>query len=150
MIDRNIKREIMLDNYQNPMNRGLINDTHYIKENTNNESCIDNIDIELKIEDGKIKHIFDNSITVVNRVVNHVPHYIVYFSTSVTIGQIITGRITIAGCSYDIRTCKIIIDHDSSISDRCVSRTRVKDIVPGSSDYTVSVFQIFEYSICFK
>ena len=43
--DKELRREINLDNYQNPMNRGLINDTHYIKENTNNESCIDNIDI---------------------------------------------------------------------------------------------------------
>ena len=32
--DKELRREIILDNYQNPMNRGLINDTHYIKENT--------------------------------------------------------------------------------------------------------------------
>ena len=43
--DRELRREIILDNYQNPANRGLTNDIHYIKENTNNESCIDNLDI---------------------------------------------------------------------------------------------------------
>jgi len=47
MIDRNIKREIMLDNYQNPFNKYVPNDKSYIKVNTNNESCIDNLDIYL-------------------------------------------------------------------------------------------------------
>ena len=48
MIDRNIKREIMLDNYQNPFNKYVPNDKSYIKVNTNNESCIDNLDIYFK------------------------------------------------------------------------------------------------------
>ena len=50
--DPELRREIILDNYQNPQNRGLTNDAHYIKENTNNESCIDNLDIYFKIENG--------------------------------------------------------------------------------------------------
>ena len=57
MIDRNIKREIMLDNYQNPFNKKIPNDKSYIKVNTNNESCIDNLDIYFKIEDNIIKDI---------------------------------------------------------------------------------------------
>ena len=57
MIDRNIKREIMLDNYQNPFNKYVPNDKSYIKVNTNNESCIDNLDIYFKIEDNIIKDI---------------------------------------------------------------------------------------------
>ena len=36
------------------MNRGLIDDDSYIKVNTNNESCIDEIDLMVKIENGKI------------------------------------------------------------------------------------------------
>ena len=56
-MDKNIKREIILDNYQNPNNRGLVEDDSYIFENTNSESCIDNIDIMLKEEDGTIKDI---------------------------------------------------------------------------------------------
>ena len=54
-MDRELKREIIVDNYQNPFHKGLVNDSSYVKANTNNESCIDNIDIELKIEDGIIK-----------------------------------------------------------------------------------------------
>lgn len=48
--DPELRREIILDNYQNPANKGLVDDSHYIKENTNNESCIDNLDIEMKVE----------------------------------------------------------------------------------------------------
>ena len=51
-MDRELKREIIVENYQNPFHKGLVNDSGYIKANTNNESCIDNIDIELKIEEG--------------------------------------------------------------------------------------------------
>ena len=56
-MDKNIRREIILDNYQNPMNRGLTNDDAYIHQNTNSDSCIDNIDMQLKVEDGVIKDI---------------------------------------------------------------------------------------------
>ena len=54
MIDRNIKREIMLDNYQNPFNKYVPNDKSYIKVNTNNESCIDEINLMVKLENNKI------------------------------------------------------------------------------------------------
>ena len=49
-MDSNLKREIILDNYQDPMNRGLIEDDTYIKVNTNSESCIDNLDFMIKLE----------------------------------------------------------------------------------------------------
>lgn len=52
-MDRNIKREIILDNYQNPFHRGISDDS-YIKINTNNESCIDNLDIYFKVENDTI------------------------------------------------------------------------------------------------
>lgn len=53
-MDEKLKRSIILEHYQNPVNRGLIDDSSYIKVNTNNESCIDEIDLMVKIEDGKI------------------------------------------------------------------------------------------------
>ena len=54
-MDSNLRREIILDNYQDPMNRGLIEDESYMKVNTNSESCIDNLDFMMKIEDGIVK-----------------------------------------------------------------------------------------------
>ena len=53
-MNKEIKREIILDNYQNPTNRGLVEDEAYIKANTRSSSCIDNIDLMMKIEDGKV------------------------------------------------------------------------------------------------
>ena len=53
-MDNDLRREIILDNYQDPMNRGLIEDDSYVKVNTNSESCIDNLDFMMKLEDDKI------------------------------------------------------------------------------------------------
>ena len=51
-MERELKREVILDNYNSPFHKALKNENGYKKANTNNESCIDNIDIELKIEEG--------------------------------------------------------------------------------------------------
>ena len=53
-MDNDLRREIILDNYQDPMNRGLVEDDSYVKVNTNSESCIDNLDFMMKLEDDKI------------------------------------------------------------------------------------------------
>ena len=53
-MDQNTKRSIILEHYQNPINRGLIEDDSYIKINTNNESCIDEIELMVKIDNGRI------------------------------------------------------------------------------------------------
>ena len=54
-MDNELRREIIMDNYQYPYNREVpSNLEEYIKVNSNNESCIDNIDIYIKIENDKI------------------------------------------------------------------------------------------------
>ena len=53
-MDQNLKRTIILENYQEPKNRGLVDDDSYILVNTNNESCIDEINLMVKIENGII------------------------------------------------------------------------------------------------
>ena len=66
-MDSNLKREIILDNYQNPDNRGLIDDDSYLKINSNSESCIDNLDFMMKVEDGIIKDIkFDGEACAIS------------------------------------------------------------------------------------
>lgn len=66
-MDPILRREIILDNYQNPSRRGLVEDSSYIKVNTNNESCIDNLDIMYKIEDDIIKDIcFDGDACAIS------------------------------------------------------------------------------------
>ena len=56
-MDNNLKRSIILEHYQHPKNRGLIDDDTYLASNTNNESCIDEINLMAKIEDNKFKDI---------------------------------------------------------------------------------------------
>ncbi len=53
-MDNNLKRTIILEHYQNPKNKGLIDDDSYTSVNMNNESCIDEIDLMVKIVDDKI------------------------------------------------------------------------------------------------
>ena len=64
--DQNLKRSIILDNYQNPFNKDVNEVEGYIKINTNNESCIDNLDIYVKLNDNKIEDIkFDGEACVI-------------------------------------------------------------------------------------
>ena len=56
-MDENLKRSIILEHYQNPVNKGLINDKSYEFVNMNNESCIDEVNLMVKIDDNKIKDI---------------------------------------------------------------------------------------------
>lgn len=57
-MDSNMKRSIILDNYQDAKNRGIPNDIDsYIKINSNNQSCIDNIDIYVKLDNDIISDI---------------------------------------------------------------------------------------------
>ena len=53
-MDNNLKRTIILEHYQNPKNKGLIDDDSYKCVNMNNESCIDEINLMVKIIDDKI------------------------------------------------------------------------------------------------
>lgn len=62
-MDSNLKRSIILEHYQNPKNKGLIDDDTYIKVNMNNESCIDEVNLQVKLENGVIRDIrFDGKL----------------------------------------------------------------------------------------
>ena len=66
-MDENVRREIILDHYQNPKNKETIVDDKYIKVNSNNESCIDNINLYLLIEDNIIKDLkFDGEACAIS------------------------------------------------------------------------------------
>ena len=42
-VDDNLKRSVILEHYQHPVHRGLINDDSYLTSNTNSDSCIDGL-----------------------------------------------------------------------------------------------------------
>lgn len=65
-MDKDLKRSIILDNYQNPNNKH-ISDSSYVKINTRNVSCIDNLDIYLKIKNNIIEDIsFEGEACVIS------------------------------------------------------------------------------------
>lgn len=53
-MDQQFKRSIILDHYQNPRNKKLIDDDSYIFKNMNNESCIDEVNVQVKIDSNNI------------------------------------------------------------------------------------------------
>ena len=66
-MDEEVKREIILEHYQNPLNKGLIEDDSYIHVNMNNESCIDEINLMVKVENDKIVDIkFDGEACAIS------------------------------------------------------------------------------------
>ena len=66
-MDSELKREIIMEHYQNPINRKIINDESYEKVNTANDSCIDNIDMYILIKDNVIKDIcFDGEACAIS------------------------------------------------------------------------------------
>ena len=57
-MNADIKRSIILDNYQDARNRGIPSKSDdYIKINSNSDSCIDNIDIYVKLNNDLIEDI---------------------------------------------------------------------------------------------
>ena len=56
-MDSNLKRSIILEHYQNPVNKGLVENEDYTKINMNNESCIDEVDLMIKFNNNKIEDI---------------------------------------------------------------------------------------------
>ena len=57
MMNDDLKRSILLDHYQNPRNKGLIDDERYHKEHNASESCIDDITVQVLIEDNIVKDV---------------------------------------------------------------------------------------------
>lgn len=56
-MEHELKRNIILEHYEHPKNKGLIKNNTYKTVNMNNESCIDEINLMVKIRDNKIEDI---------------------------------------------------------------------------------------------
>ena len=59
-MDPYLKKELIMEHYTNPLNRDTIDDPRYIKVNSKAETCIDNIDIYILIEDNIVKDVHFN------------------------------------------------------------------------------------------
>lgn len=66
-MDSKLKRDIMLEHYQQPVNKGLIDSDEYIKVNTRNASCVDNVDIMVKVKNDIVEDIrFDGEACAIS------------------------------------------------------------------------------------
>ena len=57
-MDSNLRREIIVDNYQNPVNRKKIDDDSFVIASTISDSCIDNITLFVKFNGDVIEDIY--------------------------------------------------------------------------------------------
>lgn len=55
MLDPETKKAIIMEHYANPLHKMTVNDPKYIKVNSNSETCIDNIDLYLDVENDIVK-----------------------------------------------------------------------------------------------
>ncbi len=56
-MDKEVKREIILEHFSNPINKRVVEDKNYELINSRNPNCIDNLDIYILVEEGVIKDI---------------------------------------------------------------------------------------------
>lgn len=56
-LDGPMLREIIMDHYQYPRNKELVNSDQYHSKHMASESCIDDITVQAKIKDGKIEDV---------------------------------------------------------------------------------------------
>ena len=80
-MDENLKRAILLDHYNNPHNKGLVDDDRYIEIHNVSDSCIDDIKVQLLVENDKISDIHFDGVGCT----------ICYSSTSI-ISDLIKGK----------------------------------------------------------
>lgn len=50
-------RQIIMDHYQYPRNHGLVNDEHYETKHMASASCIDDIEVQVRLEEGIVKDV---------------------------------------------------------------------------------------------
>lgn len=109
-MNEELKREIIIDNYQNPMNKELVEDNSYLKVNQASESCIDNLDFMMKIEDNIVKDIrFDGEACAI--------------STSATSIMI---RLLIGKSISDVK--KILTNYKNMIEEKDYDKDLIKEL----------------------
>jgi len=91
-MDENLKRSIMIEHYQNPLNKNLEGTDTYEKVNMNTESCIDNLDFAVKIDNNVITDIkFDGEACAISTSASSIMTDLVKGKTIEEVKNIITN-----------------------------------------------------------
>ncbi len=65
--DASFQRQVILENYKKPSNRGLVESDEYKKVHMDSESCIDDIHVQVKLVDGVIEDVrFDGEACTIS------------------------------------------------------------------------------------
>jgi len=66
-MNEDLKRELIIENYNNPVNKGLTNNEDYISIEKSNPSCIDHFKIEIKLNNNIVEDIrFDGEACAIS------------------------------------------------------------------------------------
>jgi SUF system FeS assembly protein, NifU family len=91
-MDKNLRREIILDNYNHPFNKDKKLDEPYAKVNTNNESCIDNLNLYFKFDNNILKDIsFDGEACAISTSATSIMSRLILNKTKDEIKEIINN-----------------------------------------------------------
>ena len=113
-MDREEKRKIILDNYNDDINRKEISSSDYIKVNSRNFSCIDNIDLYIKFNNNIIDDIKFNGEACVIAIssTSLLIKYLTGKSVEEALNIISNYENMIEGLSYDQSIIKDLIAFD--------------------------------------
>ena len=143
-----LKKEIILEHYSHPSNYEKIIDDSYVKINTNNESCIDNLNFYIKIEDNIIKDIkFEGEACAISMASSSI-------ATDNLIGKTINDAInyindfdnmmaSVKRVNYTVQDIEDVIKHDIAV-------VREADSVPWETVdlYGLGTYTKFSCSYC--
>ena len=113
-MNREEKRKIILDNYNDDINRKEISSSDYIKVNSRNFSCIDNIDLYIKFNNNIIDDIKFNGEACVIAIssTSLLIKYLIGKSVEEALNIISNYENMIEGLSYDQSIIKDLIAFD--------------------------------------
>ena len=110
-MDANIKRSIILDNYEDMTNRIDVEDNDYIKHNSRNASCIDNINLYIKFNNNIIEDIkFNGEACVIS------------ISTTSIMSKLLKGK------TID-EAIEIINNYDNMIEEKDYNKEILKEAI---------------------
>lgn len=113
-MDREEKRKIILDNYNDDINKKEISSSDYMKVNSRNFSCIDNIDLYIKFNNNIIDDIKFNGEACVIAIssTSLLIKYLIGKSVEEALNIISNYENMIEGLSYDQSIIKDLIAFD--------------------------------------
>ena len=114
-MNNDLRREIILDNYNDPEYKGLVDDNSYLKVNQNSVSCIDDLDFMVKIKDNKIIDIrFDGEACAISTSASNIMSRLLIGKSINEVKKILTNyKNMIEEKDYDEKVLEDLVVYDN-------------------------------------